>query len=106
MTAASYSFAGSVPVSSSQDRDKKEAAQMSLSKVFDVREFRRFYKERSAQFFQENYDSPEQVAYLYGKRYQTALNWWTGTNAPSGDTATLMAIRHGDAYTEFMRRGA
>ena len=78
---------------------------MSLSKVFEPRNFKSFFKTRFAEFLQENYGSPEEVAVSYGVRYQTSLNWWQGINAPSGDTVTLISMRHGQRYTDFMGAG-
>lgn len=60
---------------------------MSQSKVLDDRSaksFREFFSERWAGFLRETYRNPEQVAVNFGVRYQTALNWWNGDNAPSG----------------------
>jgi hypothetical protein len=78
--------------------------QMSFTKVIDPRGFRAFFKHRFSEFLHANYRNAEEVAVLYGVRYQTALNWWQGINAPSGDTTTLAAIRHGSNFTEFMGR--
>lgn len=75
---------------------------MSLSKVIDPRGFRAFFKHRFAQFLHANYRNAEEVAVVFGVRYQTGLNWWQGTNAPSGDTTTLAAMLHGQAYLDFM----
>jgi hypothetical protein len=75
---------------------------MSLSKVIDPRGFRVFFKHRFAQFLHTNYRNAEEVSVVYGVRYQTALNWWQGTNAPSGDTTTLAAMMHGQSYLDFM----
>lgn len=79
---------------------------MSLSKVFDPRGFKIFFKARFAAFLKENYANAEEVAVIYGVRYQTSLNWWQGVNAPSGDTVTLAALRHGQRFIEFMEEGA
>jgi len=75
---------------------------MSLSKVFDPHGFKRYFKHRFAKFLQQNYRNAEEVAVIYGVRYQTALNWWQGINAPSGDTTTLTAMRHGQKFTDFI----
>lgn len=75
---------------------------MSLSKVMDPRGFKSFFKQRFAAFLKAHYRNAEEVAVIYGVRYQTALNWWQGVNAPSGDTTTLAAMRHGKAFTDFM----
>lgn len=77
---------------------------MSFTKVFGPRGFKMFFKHRFSQFLQANYRNPEEVSVVYGVRFQTALNWWQGVNAPSGDTATIVAMRHGAAFTDFMGR--
>lgn len=77
---------------------------MSCTKVFDPRGFKAFFKHRFARFLQENYRNAEEVSVVFGVRYQTALNWWQGINAPSGDTSTLAAMMHGQAYLDFMGR--
>lgn len=79
---------------------------MSLTKVFDPRSFKAFFKHRFAEFLQDNYESAEEIAVIYGVRYQTALNWWQGINAPSGDTITLACLRHGQKFIDFMGKGA
>lgn len=83
-----------------------EGTQKSCSKVFEPRSFRVFFKARLSRFLRENYRNPEEVAVVYGVRYQTALNWWNATSAPSGDTVTILALRHGQTFTDFMGRGA
>lgn len=89
-------------VSVSHPETIKEHDQMSLAKVLDPYGFKRFFKYRFSQFLQANYRNAEEVAVVYGVRYQTSLNWWQGVNAPSGDTTTLVSIRHGSAFTDFM----
>jgi hypothetical protein len=89
-------------VSHSQVKHRDGPTQMSLSKVIDPRGFKAFFKARFALFLQANYRSAEEVAVVYGVRYQTALNWWQGVNAPSGDTTTLAAMRHGSVFIDFM----
>ena len=68
----------------------------------DPRGFKAFFKDRFAQFLRSNYRNAEEVAVVYGVRYQTAANWWQGLNAPSGDTTTLAALMHGQTYIDFM----
>lgn len=75
---------------------------MSLLKVFDPRYFREFFAVRWSTFLQENYQNPEEVAVIYGVRYQTALNWWQGINKPSGDVVAIACMRHGDKFTKHM----
>lgn len=106
MTAAPSSSDYSIQSSCSHPEDRKRSAQKSLSKVIDPRGFRAFFKYRFSEFLQANYDNAEQVSYIYGVRYQTALNWWQGHNAPSGDTTTLAAIFHGQDYTDFMGKSS
>jgi hypothetical protein len=72
---------------------------MSYSKVFADREchnFRAFFAARWAEFLKENYRNPEEVAVVFGVRYQTALNWFQGQNAPSG-YAVAMAFQNDPA---------
>jgi hypothetical protein len=62
-----------------------EPVQMSQAKVFqDIDAFRRNFAEVRKAFLRENYRNPEQVAVIYGVRFQSALNWWNGDNAASG----------------------
>lgn len=77
---------------------------MSLSKSLDPYCFKAYFKDRFSAFLQANYRNAEHVAVVYGVRYQTALNWWQGINAPSGDTTTLACIIHGQNYIDFMGR--
>ncbi|MFC6585914.1 hypothetical protein ACFQDZ_00640 [Sulfitobacter pacificus] len=106
MTAAPRSFSHPKPVSSLQVKPRMGPTQMSLTKVFDPRSFKAFFKDRFAEFLHDNYDNAEEVAVIYGVRYQTALNWWQGINAPSGDTTTLACLRHGQKFIDFMGKGA
>lgn len=75
---------------------------MSLSKVFDPHEFKAFFAERWAAFLRENYRNPEAVAVSFGVRYQTALNWWQGQNAPSGPAVARAFLEHGDAIAKHL----
>lgn len=66
---------------------------MSQPKVFgECKSFRQFFAAKWALFVRENYRNPEEVAVVFGVRFQTALNWWNGDNAPSG-FAVAMAFR-------------
>lgn len=72
---------------------------MSLSKVIEARRkraqsFRAFYADRWKNFLRENYETPEEVAANFGVRYQTAVNWWNGDNAPSGHIVSLAYDDH------------
>lgn len=70
---------------------------MSLAKVFDPRHsksFRAFFAHRWSVFLRENYRSPEEVSVAFGVRYQTALNWWQGDNAPSGFAVAMAFHKH------------
>lgn len=96
------SFSHSLPISSTQIGNSNEVTQMSLSKVLDPRSFREFFANRWSTFLHENYRNAEEVAFIYGVRYQTALNWWQGVNKPSGDVVALACMRHGDKFTSHM----
>lgn len=76
---------------------------MSFTKVFDPRTYRAAFADRWASFLHENYQNPEEVAHCFGVRFQTAVNWWNGTNRPSGDVVALAALRHGATFTEHKR---
>lgn len=71
---------------------------MSLPKVFDPRGFRARFADFWAEFLHANYRRPEDVSAAYGVTFQTACNWWNGTNRPSGDVVALA----GRKFTEFM----
>ncbi|MCJ8138415.1 hypothetical protein [Falsirhodobacter halotolerans] len=75
---------------------------MSLSKVFDPRTFRASFAGFWSAFLHEHYRNPEEVSVAFGVRYQTALNWWQGTNRPSGDIVALAGRR----FQDFMDRRA
>jgi hypothetical protein len=77
--------------------------QKSLSKVFEPRSFRAFFAMRFAAFLQANYRNPEEVAVVFGVRYQTALNWWQGINRPSGDVVAMAYMHHGDELSKHMQ---
>jgi hypothetical protein len=68
-----------------QDQHRGSKVQKSQSKIFDdIDAFRRNFAEVRKAFLRENYRNPEQVAVVYGVRFQSALNWWNGNNAGSG----------------------
>lgn len=75
---------------------------MSCSKVFEPRGFRAFFAARWGAFLRENYRNPEEVAAAFGVRYQTALNWWQGVNAPSGWASALASQTHAESFSEHM----
>jgi hypothetical protein len=62
-----------------------EISQMSQPKVLnELDAWRRNFALVRMQFLRENFRRPEQVAEAYGVRFQSALNWWNGSNAGSG----------------------
>lgn len=71
---------------------------MSCTKVFDPRSFRARFADHWSEFLRANYDNPEQVAENFGVRFQTACNWWNGSNRPSGDVVALA----GRQFIQFM----
>ena len=67
---------------------------MSFPKVLDPLPFRVLFAQRWAEFLQEHYANPEEVAVAFGVRYQTACNWWGALNRPSGDVVARAFILH------------
>ena len=63
--------------------------QMSLPKVLDPRAFRARFADHWSAFLRAHYRNPEQVAERFGVTFQTACNWWHGSNRPSGDVVAL-----------------
>jgi hypothetical protein len=61
--------------------------QMSQPNRFE--DWRRNFAEVRKNFLRENYRNPEEVAHVYGVRFQSALNWWNGDNAASGAFVAL-----------------
>lgn len=72
--------------------------QMSLPKVLDPRAFRARFAHYWSDFLRANYRNPEAVAHAFGVTFQTACNWWNGTNRPSGDIVALA----GRPFIDFM----
>ena len=95
-TLASPSFV-SFPQDQSRDLTCGENAQMSLTKVFekDPRSFRASFASKFSAFLHSEYQNPEEVAVCFGVRYQTAFNWWNGTNRPSGDVVAIAFMQRG-----------
>lgn len=90
--------------------DDTPPAQTSLANLFEVtprsdaqvRAFRAWFPGAFSAWLQENFHSPEVVAAVFGVRYQTALNWWNGSNKPSGDTLMLLAMIYPQAVPWFV----
>jgi hypothetical protein len=66
----------------SQVNNTETVVQMSQSNRLD--DWRRNFAEVRKNFLRENYRNAEEVAVVYGVRFQSALNWWNGDNAASG----------------------
>lgn len=79
--------------------------QKSRSKVLEreVHSFRAFFAARWAQFLRENYRNPEQVAVHFGVRFQTALNWWNGDNAPSGYAVAMAFASDPEGAAKYLK---
>lgn len=82
----------------SRDQQSTGTTQMSLPKVFEPRAFRARFAHYWSDFLRSNYRNPEEVAHVFGVRFQTALNWWNGANRPSGDVVAFA----GRSFTDFM----
>lgn len=79
--------------------------QMSQSKNLErssTHSFRTFFAAKWAQFLRENYRNPEAVAVCFGVRFQTALNWWNGDNAPSGYAVAMAFQNNPEAATRHL----
>ena len=88
----------SASVAIDQGNNSTGTTQMSLPKVFEPRAFRARFAHYWSEFLQANYRNPEEVAHVFGVRFQTALNWWNGANRPSGDVVAFA----GRDFTDFM----
>lgn len=64
--------------------------------------FRDWFAPAFARWLQSNFRNPEQVATLFGVRYQTALNWWSGAHRASGDTVALVFLAYPQAVAWFL----
>jgi hypothetical protein len=69
---------------------------MSFPKVFDPEAMRLRFADLWAAFLREHYRNTEEVAHVFGVRHQTAVNWWAGTNRPTGDKVALVGRRFAD----------
>ncbi|NNV30657.1 hypothetical protein GTF97_07915 [Roseobacter sp. HKCCD8767] len=82
-----------VQVSPTRETDKNGTSQMSWPKVFVLfwrAEFKRYF----SRFLRRNYAGPEEVSFYYNVRYQTAVNWWDGVNAPNGSATSMADAMH------------
>lgn len=95
---APTSFSDACPVAVSHGNNSTGTTQMSYTKVLDPRSFRARFAFFWSDFLRANYRNPEQVAASFGVTFQTACNWWNGTNRPSGDIVALA----GRSFTDFM----
>ena len=82
-------------------------AQKSRSNVFslelaDTPLFREWFARTFAGYLRENFRSPEHVAVTFGKRYQTALNWWNAENMASGEAVGVVFMSFPQAQAFFL----
>ena len=98
MTCAPTHPSAAVVVDRSRINQSTGFSQMSLPKFIDPRSFRARFASYWSDFIHANYRSPEEVSVSFGVTFQTACNWWHGTNRPSGD----VVARAGRRFTEFM----
>ncbi len=68
----------------------------------DARAFKMWFAPKLAEYLRANFQSPEQVAYLFNVRNSTAYNWWNGDNRASGDAVALVFISFPAAAAWFM----
>lgn len=76
--------------------------QKSHNNVFEPHRFRAVFPDRWTSFLRAHHRSVEEVAVFYGVTFQTAWNWWQGSNRPSGDKVALAAITHPDSFARHM----
>lgn len=67
--------------------------QKSFDNVFDPYRFRSEFLDLWAGYLHQQYRNPEAVAVAFDVTFQSACNWWNGTNRPSGDKVALAALR-------------
>lgn len=90
---------------------------MSCSKVFDLTRrtargavdpyrMKREFPGRWAAYLRATFRNPEAVAAAFDVRFQTACNWWAGTNAASGDKVAVVALRDPEGFARAMSGGA
>lgn len=85
--------------------DGTPAIQKSRSNVFEATpEFRDWFRRAFAAWLHENFTGPEHVAAVYGRRYQTALNWWNADNSASGDLVALVFMSQPAAVSFFLEQ--
>lgn len=60
----------------------------------ELRNFRRFFPDRWAEFLRTNYTSTAHVAVVFGVDESTARSWWTGTTGPSGYAVAIAFKDH------------
>lgn len=107
-------------VSVSSPQSAKGAAQKSHPNPFDGRgrgreahrrahgwrvdplPYRVAFLDRWSALIRHLFGSREDVASAFGVTFQTACNWWDGTNRPSGDKVALTAITWPEAFARFM----
>ena len=79
---------------------------MSHTTVLDPFRLRATMADHWAAYLRENYRNAEEVAVVFGVRFQTALNWWQGANKPSGDVVAHEVMREPQRFATYMRRHA
>lgn len=80
--------------------------QKSHTKVFDPHRYRVLFPDRWSQFVRAHHRNAEEVAFVYGVTFQTACNWWHGTNRPSGDKVALAAMAYPDSFADIFGQAA
>lgn len=97
-----------------QHQPAREGPQMSFSKdldrsrrkrrvPLDPYRMKREFPERWASYLHATFRNPEAVATAFDVRFQTACNWWAGTNAASGDKVALAALNDPVGFARAMR---
>ncbi len=77
-----------------------------LAKSFSPHRYRAVFPDRWSQFLRRSYRNPEEVAFNFDVRFQTAQNWWNGTNRPTGDKVAMAAISRPVEFAQIMGQAA
>ena len=64
--------------------------------------FKEWFVQSFARYLQANFRNPEHVAAAFGRRYQTALNWWNAENKAAGEIVGLVFLTMPDAVAFFL----
>lgn len=64
--------------------------------------YRASFLERWSDLIRHLFRTRDAVAVAFGVTFQTACNWWEGSNRPSGDKVALAALSWPEEFQRFM----